>query len=727
VDGAIDDWTGESPRFGGAAIYSRGEYVYQDHLFDAWGADDGGDAERLALLDPLAEAEPRTYRLDPGVQYASGEFGLPEIGPFTGRQSYGDAPHQDHADLAEVRVAADSEHVYLLARTTTMTADDRTAILVLADTAAADAVYEVPFGSGLSTARANLAILLAGDRGWVADLGAGTIGELEAGSVATNPEGYVNAVEARIPRELLENGAGAVVLAVAAGGFDGLDDEGVGRLADLGAGAALANVAFRFAEPVRIFWEKEQALALHAGSIDGFFAGIDLDKLTGGATERYVPGPGYHDRIFLSSETIAQERGDQGVFQHYGVYLPSAYDGSEAVPLQVWLHFRGGRAHTVATVVPRSMQSFGEDVDTIVVSPSGRGTSRWYVGKGHADFLEVWDDVHASFAIDPDRVYVTGHSMGGWGTYLLTVLYPDRFAAGMPVAGPVTQGAWTGIDFPGCDELSSGEYTPCYISANDGRPREQHTRRMLENLRNVPLAIFHGAVDELVPVSGVTRQVTRLAQLGYAHRYYLFPTYEHYSHPLVDEWEEGVRYLHSFTRDPNPARVTYRRDMVFERAVEEVRSDGVPLSFGFDRAYWMSELTPVDAENGVARFDGVSLAKPEIPVGVFEAGGPAAPGQAGPYLMVGLGRSEIEPRETVNGFHATLGGASAVRLDLGRMGIDPGEPAFARVGTQMPLELRLDGGWVTQPSVSEALDASFSDGVLTLQLPPGRTDFVVEP
>src|SRR5712664_2687464 len=47
VDGNVGDWTGEITRLGGSAIYSRGEYVYQDYLNDAWGGDDGYDAGRL--------------------------------------------------------------------------------------------------------------------------------------------------------------------------------------------------------------------------------------------------------------------------------------------------------------------------------------------------------------------------------------------------------------------------------------------------------------------------------------------------------------------------------------------------------------------------------------------------------------------------------------------------------------------------------------------------------
>ena len=207
------------------------------------------------------------------------------------------------------------------------------------------------------------------------------------------------------------------------------------------------------------------------------------------------------------------------------------------------------------------------------MSPRGRGTSRWYVGKGHVDFREVWENVHRTFSVDRARTYVAGHSMGGWASFLLTILYPDRFAAALPASPPVTQGMWTGLDFAGCDEYEAGGYTPCYGGANDGDARVQHTRRLLENVRYVPWAIYHGAADELVPVSGVTRQVERLVQLGYRHRYYLFPHQEHYGPPITDEWAEGAPYMHTFARPREPARVTYIRDMPFERATETIQSD----------------------------------------------------------------------------------------------------------------------------------------------------------
>ncbi|MGH2755379.1 MAG: prolyl oligopeptidase family serine peptidase [Actinomycetota bacterium] len=731
VDGNISDWIGVPTRYGGTSLVSAGELVYQDHLFDAHGPDDGRDRDRLATLEPVTGTVPGGYRAESLAQAdPAGEFGVPLPEQLASDDTYGDAiDHQDHADLVEVRIGIQGNEMVLLARTTTMNAAGDTALLLLADTAESSGTVDVPYNSGLTTSVAETAVFLAEGSGIVTDLADGVSTSLPAGSVAVNPAGFTNAIEARIPLQLL-GGHQDVNIALAAGGRDPSGGSFTHLPIETGDDqphANVANVAFRHDEPVRIWFEKQQALALNAGTIDDFFTTVEFTRLRTGASEGFAPGPGYHDRIFESTSApdILKERGRDGLFQHYGVNLPTSFSGDPS-PLQWWLHWRGGNAHTGAAVVPKIFKQYGEDKDTIVVSPSGRGTSTWYVGRGHVDYREVWADVTTTFPIDRDRVYVTGHSMGGWGSYLLTLLYPDRFAAAAPVAGPVTQGAWTGLDFEGCDEFSTGEESPCYIAANDSRPRDQHTRKLLENALHVPYAILHGTDDELVPYSGVARQAERLAQLGYRFRLYTYPGYEHYTHPIMDQWSEAARYLHTFVREADPARVVYKRDMLFEIATEEVQSGGATLNFDFDSAYWMSELTPVDESAGVAAFDGRSLALPETAhLAVPDTGAPTAPGQLGPYVITGiqwLPDPTAGTTEGSNAFDIDLTGARAVRLDLDRMALDANAPIDAGVSTEAPLDLRLDGGWTTAPVVTvdgAPTAASLVDGVLTVPVPAG--------
>ena len=86
--------------------------------------------QRLAIQDKLQPTIPDIYRLDPAIQYVPGEFGIPTPG-YNLSTHYGDLEHQDQADLSELRVGASASDLWLLARTTTMTAPPTTALLVL--------------------------------------------------------------------------------------------------------------------------------------------------------------------------------------------------------------------------------------------------------------------------------------------------------------------------------------------------------------------------------------------------------------------------------------------------------------------------------------------------------------------------------------------------------------------------------------------------------------------
>src|SRR3954447_18301667 len=159
VDGNTRDWRGRPSGFGGSTIYSSGELVYQDHIFDAYGPDNGQDEQRLAAQDAVQPTVPEIYRLDPAVQYLPGEFGIPTPG-YNLSTHYGDLERQDQADLSELHVGADAHNLWVLARTTTMSAPAKTALLVLLDTAPGDAQHDVPWGSGIHSSKAEYALLL---------------------------------------------------------------------------------------------------------------------------------------------------------------------------------------------------------------------------------------------------------------------------------------------------------------------------------------------------------------------------------------------------------------------------------------------------------------------------------------------------------------------------------------------------------------------------------------
>ena len=288
---------------------------------------------------------------------------------------------------------------------------------------------------------------------------------------------------------------------------------------------------------------------------------------------------------------------------------------------------------------------------------------------------------------------------------------------------------------PNCDSYSFQGETPCYTSANGGDPRGELTTPLLSNLRQIPLAIYQGVADELVPSSGELMQAKRLQGSSYRYRYYAFPAQEHYGPPIVDQWAQGARYEHRFVRDPNPPQVTFSRSMVFEHDVNTINADGVPLDYHFDRAYWMSGLQPVDPAKGVASFDGRSLAIVAQPhVDVPEAGGPATPGNTGPYVMFGqrwLDDPINGPPATQNAFQATLTGTSAVTLNVARMNLSTAQAIAGSVTADAPLTLTLCGPW--PQTVSALLDGQplsvtrASAQRIEVTIPSGTHQLVLSP
>lgn len=123
----------------------------------------------------------------------------------------------------------------------------------------------------------------------------------------------------------------------------------------------------------------------------------------------------------------------------YRLYLPSAYDGEQAVPLLVALHGTGGDQNKYfdhPTYGDGIYKHEAEKRGIAILSPSEGdplGLPTEWRGVGELHVLRALEDVCRNFKIDRDRIVVTGQSMGGTGTTYLCCRYPDLFAAGIPL------------------------------------------------------------------------------------------------------------------------------------------------------------------------------------------------------------------------------------------------------------------------------------------------------
>jgi predicted esterase len=142
-----------------------------------------------------------------------------------------------------------------------------------------------------------------------------------------------------------------------------------------------------------------------------------------------TPAPGKDLRLTYRSAADSTE-------QPYRLYVPSTYDGSRAMPLVVALHGTTGDQNTFfdnPRYLGRPIVRAAEKYGMLVVCPWAR-EPREYRGTAEYEVFQTIAEVRQSYRVDPDRIYLTGHSMGGTGTGYLALHYPDVFAAAAPLS-----------------------------------------------------------------------------------------------------------------------------------------------------------------------------------------------------------------------------------------------------------------------------------------------------
>jgi pimeloyl-ACP methyl ester carboxylesterase len=370
-----------------------------------------------------------------------------------------------------------------------------------------------------------------------------------------------------------------------------------------------------------------------------------------------------------------------GRYQPYGVWLPERLP--EPAPLVVFLHGTGSNHLSNAS---RSLFGPGRfDIPAIVVEPLGRGGSCGYFGAAEQDVLDVMNDIASRFVIDEDRVVLTGISQGGFGTFRIGELYPDRFSALIPLVG---QSALV----PEIEMMISG-----------GEPFMPDA---LENLLNVPIRMINGRLDpQKNTIAGNVPDLDALAlqRLEYDFRYWQLLRR---GHEVIPELTNAV-FLDAlgFRRDANPARVVFSVEPFLD-ASDEVTG----LELRHDRAYWVSGLTArgeTFARGDKATVDVTSLARADrvrVPHPYAFVSGNTRDGRdlIGPnphaagfdeWVEQGIRFTPGPSQPVENGFTATLTRVAGVTLDLRRMSLDTRREITADVIGDGRSELTLLGDW----------------------------------
>jgi len=189
---------------------------------------------------------------------------------------------------------------------------------------------------------------------------------------------------------------------------------------------------------------------------------------------------------------------------NYLLYLPKDYGEREAWPLVLFLHGAGERGEDLELVKkhgPPKLVARGREFPFVLVSPQCPRDQWWEP----VSLTALLDDLCDHLKIDEDRIYVTGLSMGGFGTWSLAAHTPRRFAAIVPICG-------------GGDPFWA------------------------KRIAHLSVWVFHGAKDRVVPLERSQQMVDALKRQEGNVKFTIYPEAGHdswtetYTNPALYEW-----------------------------------------------------------------------------------------------------------------------------------------------------------------------------------------------
>ncbi len=192
------------------------------------------------------------------------------------------------------------------------------------------------------------------------------------------------------------------------------------------------------------------------------------------------------------------------VTMKYLLFLPENYDQQDSWPLLLFLHGAGERGTDLQLVKkhgPPKLIEAGKQFPFIVVSPQCPKDQWWQPVK----LTALLDEIVEKYKVDQDRIYVTGLSMGGFGTWSLAAYTPHRLAAIAPICGG-GETHWT------------------------------------ERFPHLPTWVFHGVIDKVVPVERSEEMVESLKKHGGNVKLTTYPEAGHdswtetYDNPKLYKW-----------------------------------------------------------------------------------------------------------------------------------------------------------------------------------------------
>ncbi|KFN43585.1 prolyl oligopeptidase family serine peptidase [Arenimonas oryziterrae] len=237
---------------------------------------------------------------------------------------------------------------------------------------------------------------------------------------------------------------------------------------------------------------------------------------------------------------VARELVVAGARYRYQVFVPNDYTPNTAWPVVLFLHGAGDGGEDglrqTRVGLPAQLRAHPERFPMLVVMPQSRADKRW-AGAMATQALAALDATIAEFHGDPERVYLTGLSMGGQGVWQLAAAHRDRFAAIAPVCGFL-------------DQYAGREEDRAQVAQSLFGPRSDRYSRFARRLGPMPAWIFHGDADRVVPVEESRAMAQALRKLGGDVRYSEYAGVGHDAWNRAYAEPEFVPWLLSHRRQP---------------------------------------------------------------------------------------------------------------------------------------------------------------------------------
>lgn len=237
-----------------------------------------------------------------------------------------------------------------------------------------------------------------------------------------------------------------------------------------------------------------------------FFAGVMLMETSVAEAKDKEVATGFINKVLAF----------EGTTYRYVVYVPWEYTPQKRWPVILFLHGAGERGtdglKQTEVGIGRAIRLHSERFPALVVMPQC-APEQWWAGKMNEMALKALDQTLKEYSCDENRLYLTGLSMGGFGCWNIVSEYPDKFAAVVPICG-------------------------------GGDPE-----KVSPKLKSLPIWVFHGAEDKVVPPERSRVMVEAVKSVGNTQiRYTEYEGVGHNSWDKAYEEKELIDWLFSQKR-----------------------------------------------------------------------------------------------------------------------------------------------------------------------------------